>query len=154
VSKFIANEVYRNEGLRGFYRGYILSTLQVSFNSALWWTFYYYFQGKIRPLVSDQVPTLAVQCMCGPLSSFSANLLTNPLDTMRTKMQVQLKRQSALECLKTLWKEDNYRLFYRGLTARLSYSCLYSFFIILGYETVKKHTLKEEYIESFMRDSN
>ena len=78
IAKFIANEIYKNENLKGFYRGYFLSTFLVSFNSALWWPFYYFYQGKLRPLVSENVPTLAVQCICGPLSSFSANLLTNP----------------------------------------------------------------------------
>lgn len=57
------------------------------------------------------------------------------------------KRESSLQVLKNLWKEDGYRLFYRGLTARLSYSCLYSILITLGYETTKKHSLKEEYQE-------
>jgi solute carrier family 25, member 44 len=93
----------------------------------------------------DQLPNLAVQCLCGPLSSFSANFLTNPLDVMRTRMQVQRQRESAFYVLKDLWNQDGYRLFYRGLTARLSYSCLYSLFIIFGYETVKKASLKEEY---------
>ena len=52
----------------------------------------------------------------------------------------------AIKVLKLLWAEDSYKLFYKGLTARLSYSCFYSFLIILGYETVKKLSLKDEYI--------
>ena len=56
-----------------------------------------------------------------------------------------LQRESAFKVLRTLWVEDGFRLFYKGLTARLSYSCFYSFLIILGYETVKKMSLKEEY---------
>ena len=45
IAKFISNEIYKNENLRGFYRGYFLSTFLVSFNSALWWPFYYLYQG-------------------------------------------------------------------------------------------------------------
>ena len=103
--------------------------------------------GRLRPRLPDELPTIVVQCLCGPLSSLSANFLTNPLDVMRTRMQVTKHRESAVSVLKHLWGEDGYRLFYKGLTARLSYSCFYSFFIILGYETVKKNSLKEEYIE-------
>ena len=45
IAKFISNEIYKNENLKGFYRGYFLSTFLVSFNSALWWPFYYFYQG-------------------------------------------------------------------------------------------------------------
>ena len=47
IAKFISNEIYKNENLRGFYRGYFLSTFLVSFNSALWWPFYYFYQGLL-----------------------------------------------------------------------------------------------------------
>ena len=90
------------------------------------------------------MPTIVVQCLCGPLCSISANFITNPLDVMRTRMQVTKQKESSIKVLKVLWAEDSYKLFYKGLTARLSYSCFYSFLIILGYETVKKLSLKDE----------
>jgi solute carrier family 25, member 44 len=45
VLQYITKEVYNAEGLKGFYRGYFLSTLLMSSNSALWWSFYYLIQG-------------------------------------------------------------------------------------------------------------
>lgn len=45
IFQFICSEIYRNERLKGFYRGYVLTTLLVSLNSSLWWPFYYFFQG-------------------------------------------------------------------------------------------------------------
>ncbi len=44
VAQFISKEIYKNENIRGFYRGYFLSTFLVSLNSALWWPFYYFYQ--------------------------------------------------------------------------------------------------------------
>ena len=46
IAKYISQEIYKNENLKGFYRGYFLSTCLVSLNSALWWPFYYFYQGK------------------------------------------------------------------------------------------------------------
>lgn len=145
IAKYISQEIYKNENLKGFYRGYILSTFLVSLNSALWWPFYYFYQAQLGPFMPVNFPVLLLQCICGPMSSLSANLLTNPLDCMRTRMQVTKQRETSLQVLKNLWEQDGYRLFYRGLTARLSYSCLYSILITLGYETAKKYSLKEEY---------
>lgn len=47
--------------------------------------------------------------------------------------------------MRELWQEERFRVFTKGLTARLSHSCVYSLFIIFGYETVKRISLKEEY---------
>ena len=46
VFKYISREIFKNENILGFYRGYMLSTFLVSLNSALWWPFYYFYQGK------------------------------------------------------------------------------------------------------------
>jgi solute carrier family 25 protein 44 len=45
IFKYICSEIFKNENLKGFYRGYMLSTFLVSLNSALWWPFYYFYQG-------------------------------------------------------------------------------------------------------------
>ena len=36
-------------------------------------------------------------------------------------------------------------MFYKGLSARLVQSSMFSFFIILGYETIKRISLLDEY---------
>ena len=46
IVKYLSREIYKNERLTGFYRGYFLSTFLVSFNSSLWWPFYYFYQSK------------------------------------------------------------------------------------------------------------
>lgn len=42
----IAGEIYKRDGLIGFYRGYTASILAYAPNSALWWFFYHLYQGK------------------------------------------------------------------------------------------------------------
>lgn len=145
VAAYLSSQIYKAEGVHGFYRGFFLSTFQVSFNSSLWWPFYYFYQKQLRLLMPEHVPTLLLQCMCGPLSSVSANMLTNPLDVIRTRMQLTKQKESTLQVLKIIWGEERWKIFTKGLTARLSYSCFYSFFIILGYESCKKASLKKEY---------
>jgi solute carrier family 25 protein 44 len=46
IFKEICTQIYRNDGIRGFYRSYFLSTGLMSMNSALWWPIYYFYQGK------------------------------------------------------------------------------------------------------------
>ena len=44
--KEICTKIYKLDNIYGFYRGYLLSSILVSTNSALWWMFYYIYQGK------------------------------------------------------------------------------------------------------------
>lgn len=46
VTLDIARVIYRTDGLRGFYRGYIASLCTYVPNSALWWAFYHFYQGN------------------------------------------------------------------------------------------------------------
>ncbi|UJR08817.1 hypothetical protein I4U23_013072 [Adineta vaga] len=135
---------------KGFYRGYTISTFLFSLTSAIWWPSYYFYQRqmlkieKIFPSVFP-LPLLAIQCIAGPLSSLTSTMLTNPLDVCRTRIQVEQERRRVMQILYELWQEERFGVFTKGLTARLSHSCIYSLFIIFGYETVKRVSLKEEY---------
>lgn len=46
----IAHCVYRQDGFKGFYRGYVASVCTYAPNSALWWSFYTIFQGILYTL--------------------------------------------------------------------------------------------------------
>jgi solute carrier family 25 protein 44 len=46
IVKYISKEIYKNEKINGFYRGFLFSTFLVAFNSSLWWPFYYFYQSK------------------------------------------------------------------------------------------------------------
>lgn len=49
------------------------------------------------------------------------------------------------ETVRVLWKEEGVWMVTKGLSARLVQSIPLSFFIILGYETVKRWSVLEEY---------
>ena len=49
------------------------------------------------------------------------------------------------ETLKHLWRTERFKIFKKGLTARMTSSIIYSIAIIFGYETVKKWSVHEEY---------
>jgi solute carrier family 25 protein 44 len=102
--------------------------------------YFFYFLASLFPL-----PLLLIQCIAGPLSSLTSTMLTNPLDVCRTRIQVEQERRQITQIINELWQEEGFNIFKKGLTARLSHSCVYSLFIIFGYETVKRISLKEEY---------
>jgi len=131
-------------------------------NSALYWLFYYWYSEKAEELIpkSENVKTSYREAVrisiAGLAASLTACMCTNPLDVVRTRLQLQLKSEGQGEIgqvtkvVKNLVKNEGFlRGFSRGLYARMLQSSCTSVFIILGYEYVKKLSLKEEQIEKF-----
>ena len=62
----------------------------------------------------------------------------------------QVENSPFVETLRDLWHEEHLGVFTKSLSARLIQSITFSFFIILGYETIKRWSLLEQY-ESTVR---
>lgn len=159
----IAREILKRDGLQGFYRGYTASLLAYVPNSALWWGFYHFYQGLLNRIsyfknqitlffVTDElikvlpsnVSHLLIQCIAGSFGGFTTTIITNPLDIIRARLQVQ-RLDSFSRATQELWREEKFRMFFKGLSARLVQSAAFSSSIILGYETIKRISVNEQY---------
>jgi len=143
IAAEVTKHIYRRDGLRGFYRGYTVSLCTYVPPSASWWTFYHLFQEIYDKIIPQFVPLTLTQCCAAMSAGCASCILTNPLDLVRTRVQVQ--RKPIPETLKHLWRTERFRIFKKGLTARMTSSIIYSVAIIFGYETVKKWSVHEEY---------
>jgi solute carrier family 25, member 44 len=97
----------------------------------------------IKVLPAD-VSHLLIQCIAGSFGGFTTTIITNPLDIIRARLQVQ-RLDSFSRAAHELWSEEKFRMFFKGLSARLVQSAAFSFSIILGYETIKRISVNEQY---------
>lgn len=146
ISCDITRTIYQRDGLRGFYRGYVAALCNYVPSSASWWTFYCVYQELGTAAVPEYTPHTAVQCCAAVLSGCTTSLLTNPLDLIRTRVQVQ--RRTIPDTIRVLWETERFNIFKKGLTARMTSSCIYSLAVIFGYETVKKMSVLPQYKSS------
>ena len=144
ISTDIIRLIYRRDGYRGFYRGYVASLCAYVPNSALWWGLYTSYQDELIRLFPEWVSHLFIQALAGTLGGFTTTIITNPLDIVRARLQVQ-RLDSMFTTFKVLWVEERLQMFTKGLSARLVQSACFSFSIILGYETIKRFSIIEEY---------
>ncbi|CAO1442209.1 unnamed protein product [Diamesa serratosioi] len=142
----IAQEIFKRDGLAGYYRGYTASLLAYVPNSALWWGFYHFYQDELFKVLPPDVSHLLIQCIAGSFGGFTTTIITNPLDIIRARLQVQ-RLDSFGRAASDLWREEKFHMFFKGLSARLVQSAAFSFSIILGYETIKRISVYSEYKE-------
>lgn len=141
----ITRQLYREGGLASYYRGYWASLICLVPSSACWWLFYQSFNDVFSNLpFSNSVPYLQSHVLSGVLSGASVSIMTNPLDLLRANIQVH-RPSSYKSAIKYLWKEDRWRILNKGLTARFTQSCISSGLVVLGYETIKKFSINEQY---------
>ncbi|XP_049884278.1 solute carrier family 25 member 44 [Pectinophora gossypiella] len=145
LAREVAMRVYSLHGVLGYYRGYAASLAAYVPNSALWWALYQAYQDELLRISPLWVSHLLIQCVAGTLGGFTTTILTNPLDIVRARLQVE-GVGSMRHVFKELWREEGLvGLYAKGLSARLVQSACFSFSIILGYETIKRVAVSDEY---------
>lgn len=154
LSVAVIRELYRTDGVRGFYRGYFASLITYVPASALWWMFYpIYTQAfadvllKKRWSATYQPPHLLIHMLAGATSGATVSALTNPLDVIRANVQVQ--RTCYRDAVKQLWQEEGFHMILKGLSARMTNTVISSAFAAAGYETIKRWSLKTEFKNEF-----
>ncbi|XP_027945934.1 solute carrier family 25 member 44 isoform X2 [Eumetopias jubatus] len=129
-TKDIIRQILRADGLRGFYRGYVASLLTYIPNSAVWWPFYHFYAA-----------------VSGPLAAATASILTNPMDVIRTRVQVEGKSSIILTFRQLMAEEGPWGLM-KGLSARIISATPSTIVIVVGYESLKKLSLRPELVDS------
>ncbi|CAG2174684.1 unnamed protein product, partial [Oppiella nova] len=139
AARQVIKELYRIDGgLKAYYRGYFSSVATYVPSSALWWMFYPIFSNTLIPLFPENTPHMLIQCVSGSISGMTVAVVTNPMDVLRANIQVR-RIGSFVFAMKQLWAEEQFNVFKKGLSARLTQSCISSAFIVAGYETLKRY---------------
>ncbi|KAL8161020.1 hypothetical protein V2J09_012509 [Rumex salicifolius] len=152
----VISKVMQSEGFRGLYRGFGLTALTQSPASALWWGTYGAAQHIIwrslgynndlmkKPSHGEMV---SVQASAGMVAGACSSVITTPIDTVKTRLQVLddygAGRPTVMKTVKSLVEEDGWRGFYRGFGPRFFNMSLYGTTMIITYELIKRLAVKE-----------
>ncbi|XP_008777059.2 solute carrier family 25 member 44-like [Phoenix dactylifera] len=151
----VIEKVLKAEGLRGLYRGFGITLMTQSPASALWWGAYagaqhviwrslgYGDDAKEKPSMLELV---TVQASAGAIAGACSSIITTPIDTIKTRLQVMdnygVGRPSVMKTTKFLLEEDGWRGFYRGFGPRSLNVSLWGTSMIVTYELIKRLSVK------------
>nr|XP_057901889.1 solute carrier family 25 member 44-like [Doryrhamphus excisus] len=146
-TRSIVAQIFAADGLPGFYRGAVASLLTYIPNSAVWWPFYHFYAEQLSNMAPSACPHLVLQAMAGPLAAATASTVTNPMDVVRARVQVE-GRSSIIDTFRQLIREEGFWGLTKGLSARIISSTPTAIVMVVGYETLKKVSLRPELVDS------
>lgn len=159
-----------SDGLRGLYRGFGISILTYAPSNAVWWGSYSIAhraiwgsigcycckkdgEGGYRP---DGKAMVAVQGLSAAMASGVSAIVTMPLDTVKTRLQVldddccsssyssSRRTPTVFQTVRNLVKEGGFSACYRGLGPRWASMSMSAITMITTYEFLKKLSTKNQ----------
>lgn len=162
-------KILNADGLRGLYRGFGLSILTYAPSNAVWWASYSVSQrvlwtgigsffckkdeesrknsSSFRP---DSKTVVAVQGLSAAIAGGVSALITMPLDTIKTRLQVldggeDGRRQLTVgQTVRNLVREGGWAACYRGLGPRWASMSMSATTMITTYEFLKRLSTKSQ----------
>ena len=119
--------IWRTQGLRGFYVGWLPTVSRnVPFVVCTFTAFSLLEKRRLRA-TGQTALSFADSMQIGVLSALSAGVMTQPFDVVKTRMMTQAASsatpyKSVADCVATMWRAEGARSFYKGLPQRLLYS--------------------------------
>lgn len=136
------------DGVKGLYRGFGVSIMTYAPSSALWWGSYSLAHRVICGLSDKKeaaVAELGVQGVSAAVASGISALVTTPLDTVKTRMQVaEGESRTVAQTVVGLVREGGIRACYRGIGPRWASMSLSSATMVTTYELLKKLSTKHQ----------
>ncbi|RCV42929.1 hypothetical protein SETIT_9G254900v2 [Setaria italica] len=139
------------DGVRGLYRGFGVSVLTYAPSSAAWWASYATAQRLLWRAVGpahhdSRGATVAVQGASAAAAGGAAALVTMPLDTVKTRLQVMgagSRAPTLAAAARDLVREGGWAACYRGLGPRWASMSLSAATMVTAYEFLKRLSAKE-----------
>ncbi|KAJ1257049.1 hypothetical protein BS78_K229400 [Paspalum vaginatum] len=139
------------DGVRGLYRGFGVSVLTYAPSSAAWWASYATAQRLLWRAVGPEHhdsrgAAVAVQGASAAAAGGAAALVTMPLDTMKTRLQVMdagARAPTLAAAARALLREGGWGACYRGLGPRWASMSLSAATMVTTYEFLKRLSAKE-----------
>lgn len=116
--------IYRERGIAGFFAGFVPTTARQAANSAVRFGSYNFFKQAAQSYVTpgEKLSTPATFSI-GAMAGLVTVLVTQPLDTIKTRMQSIEARSlygNSFKCASLIFKEEGVLTFWSGVAPRLA----------------------------------
>jgi len=153
--KDIINQIYSQQGIKGFYRGLGATILTYGPESAIWWAAYAW-SNKLLHIYGIPYPTtedksilreLPYSALAGCFAGAVMTTAFQPFDTAKTRLQLQnfetqTKYKNVFQTITTIAKEEGTLALMKGYLSRLFFVCPVGAAMVLSYEIARYQAIK------------
>jgi solute carrier family 25 citrate transporter 1 len=133
--------IARERGLRGFFQGFVPTTARQAANSATRFTAYNFFKQMAESYTAPGeklgvVGTFAIGGLAGLITVY----VTQPLDTIKTRMQSIEARKTygnSFKCATSIFKQEGVLTFWSGALPRLARLIVSGGLVFTAYEQIQ-----------------
>lgn len=138
----VVKDIYKMEGIRGFYRGTIAGLLTYCPFVGIYFMLYEEWKKRVSKLYTNRNYDFASYLVGGFVSGAIASAVTNPFDIIKTNLQVFSVREGGhsgiIAAVKSLYAEGGLSAFKRGMSARILWIAPSCSITIASYEQCKR----------------
>ncbi|CAF1507316.1 unnamed protein product [Adineta ricciae] len=143
INDIMRDIYYRSgDGLRGFYKGYLITlSTSLPFNSIIW-TLYWKVQHRLEkwiPIKYDRT----ISPLSATIAALLTSLLTQPIDVLKTRLQVSATRHSLWKTFLILMNKRGFGDLFCGSLPRACIVVPNSVLMMSLYETIKRASVKK-----------
>ena len=134
--------ILKENGLRGFYRGFKASLMYGIVLSAQWWWSYSVCRRELSKISYLKSNHFFLDASSGLVAGITSTCIAHPLDTLKTRIMTGVKsRMPLLETFQSIVRAEGLHVLFRGLSANVYQAGITSMGFSISYEAVKKFSL-------------
>ncbi|XP_071109106.1 solute carrier family 25 member 36-A-like [Haliotis cracherodii] len=140
--------IVKTEGVRGLFKGLGPNLVGVAPSRAIYFCTYAQAKQVLNQKFNPNTPI--VHILSALSAGFCASTATNPIWFVKTRLQLDQKREGSLswqKCIRLIYEEHGMRGFYKGITASY-FGVTETVIHFLIYESLKARLLKNDHPES------
>ena len=137
------SSIWKEDGIRGFYKGFSASLMYGILLSAQWWWAYSVSRRELSKIEFMRSNPSALDASTGLIAGVTSTCIAHPLDTLKTRIMTgkRDKMSGALKTLVTIIKTEGFRVLFRGISANVYQAGLTSMGFSISYEAIKKFSV-------------
>lgn len=136
----LIGDIYRTQGLRGFWRGQISTLIRESGGSCCWFSIYELSLRALRPKdTSRKVNTQPDMLIAGALAGVGYNSLFFPFDTVKSRMQTNASSLGFFGVIGEVWKRQGVRGYFKGWPITVARAAPSNALIFWVYESLNRN---------------
>ena len=116
------NKIMKEEGTRGFYRGYSIAVISIPLFNCIYFPLYEFLKDKLQK--NNEMTLMRISLASG-ISGLASNIMLNPLWIIKTRIQANIFNHISEQCsnplkmLQSMIKEEGLRSLLKGIVPSL-----------------------------------